>query len=250
MAKPRKTTTLAGEAYDKLRAELLSCRLLPGDPIKINEVSDQLYTNPIAVREALSKLSAEGLVTSEPQKGFRAASVSAAALRDLTRVRIEIESACLRGAIAHGDVGWETEIVGALHRLLRTPLRVETDPQRNTDEWAAAHSRYHEVLVSACDSPLLLWMRHILFAQAERYRRLSVPLAEFDRDLDGEHRELAAAVVARDTTAALLIISRHLQTTTDILLRNELLFTRATPAKRHAGFAAEPKSAQLQASRF
>ncbi len=238
MAKPRKTTTLAGEAYDKLRAELLSCRLLPGDPIKINEVSERWKTNPIAVREALSKLSAEGLVTSEPQKGFRAASVSAVELRDLTRVRIEIEAACLRNAMANGDVGWETEIVAALHRLLRTPLRVEADPQRNHDEWAAAHSRYHEVLVSGCDSPLLLWMRHILFAQAERYRRLSVPLAEFNRDLDGEHRELAAVVVARDAASALHMIAHHLQTTTDILLRNDMLFARTAPLKRREALAA------------
>ena len=106
-------TTLANAAYDRLRANLLSCRLAPGEPVKINELSFMLGTNPIAIREALSKLTSEGLVTSEAQKGFRAAPISAAQLRVLTRVRIEIECLCLKSAIANGDITWESGVVGA-----------------------------------------------------------------------------------------------------------------------------------------
>jgi DNA-binding GntR family transcriptional regulator len=213
-------TTLAKAAYERLRVDLLSCRLAPGEPIKINEISVSLGTNPIAVREALSKLTSEGLVTSEAQKGFRAAPISATALRDLTRVRIEIECLCLKSAIANGDVAWETGIVGALHGLLRTPMHAAGDPQRNNDDWAISHARYHEALVNGCDSPLLLGFRATLFAQSERYRRLSVPLAEFDRDLDGEHRDIANAAVARHGKEAARLMAVHLQTTTDILLKS------------------------------
>jgi DNA-binding GntR family transcriptional regulator len=213
-------TTLANAAYDRLRADLLSCRLAPGEPIKINELSVTLGTNPIAIREALSKLTSEGLVTSEAQKGFRAAPISAGQLRDLTRVRIEIECLCLKSAIANGDIVWETGIVGALHGLLRTPMRAAGDPQRNSDDWAASHARFHEALVKGCDSPLLLGFRATLFAQSERYRRLSVPLAEFDRDLDGEHRDIANAAVARDSEKAAMFMTVHLQTTANILLKS------------------------------
>ncbi len=227
MTRVRKpTVTLAGAAYDKLRADLLSCRLLPGEPIKINEISSSLGTNPIAIREALSKLTSEGLVTSEPQKGFRAAPISVKELRDLTRTRIEIECLCLKSAIANGDVNWETGIVAGLHRLLRTPLRTAGDPCRNDDEWVSVHAQYHQALVDGCDSPLLLGFRVVLYAQSERYRRLSVPLAEFDRDLNGEHTAIAEAVVSRDTGRAVSLMTSHLQTTTDILLQNDLLLSR------------------------
>jgi DNA-binding GntR family transcriptional regulator len=232
MTKTRKpAATLANAAYDKLQADLLSCRLFPGEPIKINEISALLGTTPIAVREALSKLSSEGLVTAEPQKGFRAASISAEALHDLTRVRIEIECICLKSAIANGDVDWETGIVASLHRLLRTPMQEADDPQRISDAWADVHAQYHEALVNGCDSPLLLGIRTMLYAQSERYRRLSAPLAEIERDSNREHREMADAVISRDAAKALALMINHLQTTTDILLGDALLFHRRDVAK-------------------
>lgn len=214
--------TLADVAYERLRADLLACRLRPGDPIRMNEVSAQFGTNLSAVREALSRLAAEGLVISEPQKGFRAAPISVDELRDITAVRIEVEASCLRRAIAKGNVNWETGIVAALHRLLRTPERAADDPRRKSDEWAEAHARFHEALVANCESPCLLRIRSSLFDQSERYRRLSVPLAEFDRDLDREHREIAEAALDRDATQAVQRMTNHLQATADILLQQHI----------------------------
>jgi DNA-binding GntR family transcriptional regulator len=226
------SATLANTAYERLRADLLACRLFPGDPIKINEMSVVLETNPIAIREALSKLSAEGLVTSEAKKGFRAAQVSVDDLLDLTKTRIEIECLCLKSAIARGNVDWETDIVGALHRLLRTSERVPGDKHRNSDEWALQHAKFHEALVGSCESKLMLGIRSTLYAQSERYRRLSIPLAEFDRDIAGEHRALAEAVLARDFSASASLMKAHLQTTTDILIKNKPLFERPERSER------------------
>jgi DNA-binding GntR family transcriptional regulator len=219
MPKTRNTgTTLANEAYDELRSDLLSCRLLPGEAIKINELSVSLGTNPIAIREALSRLTSEGLVTAEAQKGFRAAPISQSELRDLTAVRSEIECICLRNALEAGKLEWEGSIVAALHQLLRTPIHTANDPQRNSDDWAYNHAQFHEALVNACDSPVLLGIRAMLYAKSERYRRLSVPLVRFDRDVEGEHKALAAAVLARDADLATTLMLSHLRVTMDILL--------------------------------
>jgi DNA-binding GntR family transcriptional regulator len=213
--------TLADIAYGKLRADLLACRIAPGAAIRINEASATLGINTIAVREALSKLTSEGLVTAEAQKGFRAAPISAVELRDLTRARIEIECLCLRISIENGNVEWETGIVAALHRLLRTAVCVSDDPKRNNDDWVVNHRLFHEALANGCGNPLLLEFRAMLFAKAERYRRLSVPLASFDRNLDLEHKQLADAVLARDVSLAANLIAAHLQTTANIVLLND-----------------------------
>ena len=220
---------LAKAAYDRLRADLLSCRLFPGAPIQIKETSAALGTNPIAVREALSKLTSEGLVIAEHQKGFRAAPISAEALRDLTRVRTEIEASCLRSAIAHGGVDWETNIVAALHRLVRTPMRAAGDPHRANDDWAAHHARYHEALVGSCDSPMLLHIRDTLYAQSERYRCLSLPLtefgqtAEYDRDVNREHKDIAETVMNRNVDSAIALMAAHFQKTTDMVLESQVM---------------------------
>ena len=73
-------------------------------------------------------------------------------------------------------------------------------------------------LVAACDSPWLLRLRDMLYAQSERYRSLSVPLARAPRDVNGEHKALMDAVLARDATRAHALIEAHLRATMDIVL--------------------------------
>ncbi len=214
--------TLAGIAYEKLRADLLSCRIAPGTQVGIKDLSITLATNPIAIREALSRLSSEGLVVSEPQKGYRAAPISIADLRDLTDVRIKIEAMCLRDAIRNGDEDWEISIVGALHRLQRTKLRDKRDPERASDAWSSAHTKFHEALTSGCASVTLKDIRRQLYARSERYRRLSVPLDLSSRDLHHEHDELARFVLARDEENAVTAMSAHLNMTTTIILQSPI----------------------------
>ncbi len=210
--------SLTQDAYERLRADLLACRLRPGARLKINELCQTLSVSLSAVREALSRLTSEGLVVAEPQRGFRVAPISAEELRDLTAVRAEIEGLCLGRAIAVGDVGWESHLVAAFHRLSRTPEREPQDPQRMNEAWSTAHATYHEALVAACDSPWLLRLRGILYAQSERYRRLSVPLAEIARDLNREHQEIMEAALARDAGRARALMTEHLELTTRVLL--------------------------------
>lgn len=209
-------------AYERLRADLLACRMRPGERLRINELCRALAVSLGAVREALSRLTSEGLVVAEPQRGFSVAPVSAAELRDLTAVRIEIEGSCLRRAIAAGDVAWEGELVAAQHRLSRTSLREPGDDHRVSEDFARAHAEYHRALVAGCNSPWLLRLRDILYAQTERYRRLSVPLAREERDLNREHREIADAALARDADGAVALLASHMGMTTAILLEAAL----------------------------
>ena len=120
-AKPAgKETNLSEAAYLALRADLLACRLPPGARLNIAELSGRLAVSLGAVREALSRLTAEGLAVAEMNRGFRAAPVSESELLDLTGTRIEIETSCLRRSMAVGGVDWEARIVAAHHRLSRT----------------------------------------------------------------------------------------------------------------------------------
>ena len=100
------STNLTQAAYEGLRADLLACRIIPGKKLKIQDLCDRFSVSLGAVREALSRLTSEGLVVAEPQRGFRAAPISAADLVDLTMVRVEIDTLCLKRAIAGGNVDW------------------------------------------------------------------------------------------------------------------------------------------------
>ncbi len=231
------TQNLTQGAYEGLRADLLACRILPGSRLKIQNLCDRFSVSLGAVREALSRLTSEGLVISEPQRGFRAAPISVADLRDLTMVRIEIERLCITRAIAAGTVDWEVKLVAAFHRLSRTPERAVTDPMRSDDEWADAHAAFHWALVGGADSPWLLRIHSQLYAQSERYRRLSVPLGTEERNVGQEHQSIMDAALKRDTAGAVALMTRHLAVTTEILLGADI----ESSAARRAG-AEDPEA--------
>jgi DNA-binding GntR family transcriptional regulator len=133
-------------------------------------------------------------------------------------VRVELETLCLRRAIAFGDVDWEARLVAAAHRLSRTPERDVDDPARSNEDWAQAHSTFHLALVDGCGSPWLLHLHALLYAQSERYRRLSVPFATKERNVDEEHQAIMTATLARDAENATRLLAVHMEATTHILL--------------------------------
>jgi DNA-binding GntR family transcriptional regulator len=209
---------LTEQTYERLRADLLACRIFPGEKLNIDTLSKQMSVSLGAIREALSRLTSEGLVTAERSKGFRATPISAVELVDLTNVRIEIESLCLRRSIANAGGSWEAKLQAAYRKLCRTPPRVASDSRRLSDTYAAAHTAYHEALVSACDSEWLLRIRRLLSTQSERYRRLALPLSSRNRDIPGEHHAIMDAALARDEPRTLALMAEHIQATTQMLL--------------------------------
>ncbi|HVT51884.1 MAG TPA: FCD domain-containing protein [Dongiaceae bacterium] len=239
-ANPKESgVNLTQSAYEQLRADILSCRLLPGSKLKIQELCTRYAVSLGAIREALSRLTSEGLVTAEPQRGFKAAPISPEDLTDLTKVRIEIDSLCLRKAIENGDVDWESRLVAAFHRMSRTPERAAGDPTRSSEDWAEAHAAFHTALVEGCGSPWLMRLHGQLYDQSERYRRLSVSVAPKKRNIGDEHQKIMDAVLARDADKAVKLLAQHLGATTAILLDADLeeLPQRkraAAPARRAA----------------
>lgn len=170
------------------------------------------------LREALTRLTGEGLVESEPQYGFRVRALSTDDLRHLTEARRAIETLVLRQAIEHGGIGWESEVLAAHHRLERTPQMAVDDPSRLSDDWATAHAAFHRVLLSGCPNPRLLAIAESLRESAELYRRWSVPLDHSHRDIPAEHRGVLDAILSHDADVAAARLEAHIQRTTDILL--------------------------------
>jgi DNA-binding GntR family transcriptional regulator len=211
-------TSVTQSAYTRLRELILTGEIPPGEKILLKVLSTQLQVNLSALREALSRLSAEGLVVAEPQRGFRAAPFSLEDLRHLSEARIEIETSCLRQAIDKGDLGWEGRVADAAHQLARLSGKIRNETGGISCEWALAHDRLHFALCSGCDNTWMLRIREMLYTQSERYRSLAGPLAGGTRDIDAEHREIVDASLARDALAACALLAAHLRSTAEILM--------------------------------
>lgn len=214
--------SLTEQTYLQIRDDILSCRHRPGTRLRIKMLCEEMGASLGAVREALSRLAAEGFLESTAQKGFRVSPVSVEDLEDLTKTRIAIEELCLREAIILGGLEWETDIVGAFHRLSRLPDAFAISGATDVQAWSSANETFHSALVSACRSNWLLRIREMLFDQADRYRRLMAISTKVDRDVVGEHRAIMEAALARNADLACTLIAEHLQHTADIVVELSL----------------------------
>jgi DNA-binding GntR family transcriptional regulator len=214
--------SLRAAVIDAIRDELLSGLLPPGQRISVKQLHQRFGKGHSAIREALCQLAAEGMVIVEDQRGFRAAPISADALVDLTRVRVEIECFAIRDAIACGTTEWEAQLLAEFHRLAQTPSRDPADSRRINPVYVGQHRRFHDALIAGCTSD---WIKHFhttLHHHSERYRKLVVSYYSdiHVRDILGEHRAMLEAALARDADLAAQLVTKHINDTATILLRN------------------------------
>jgi DNA-binding GntR family transcriptional regulator len=206
--------TLTSAVLERLRADILSTKLIPGQKLHIAGLAKQFSVSLAAVREALSRLVADGLVQASDQRGFRVSPVSSSDLEDVTRTRIDIESLALRRSIECGDRAWLASVEQAFVALSAVPYRHPDDPNAHNEVWIVRHRVFHRALVNACGSQWLLGFRDILHEQSERYRRLSVRRETGRvRDVEAEHAAIVQAVLGRDADAAVAALTKHFLTT-------------------------------------
>jgi DNA-binding GntR family transcriptional regulator len=212
------------QTYETLKQELLAGMHPPRSKLLIDQIAERFGVSLSAVREALSRLTSDRLVVAEPQRGFTVAPVSAEDLIDLTAVRIDIETRCLRRSILRGNLEWEGRLLDGWHQLSRTPPFLAGGARALNPDWTRLHTRFHDDLIAACDSVWWLRLRDQLFIQAERYRHMSLPYARVERNVDEEHRAILEATLARDANRACEALADHLQRTADILLASNAPF--------------------------
>lgn len=209
--------TRASMAYRQLRNDIISGSLLPGAKLNIRELSELIDTGLSPLREALNRLSAEGLVCQSDNRGFTVRGVSVPELLDLTQARCWLNEIGLRESIKAGDAAWEERILVACHRLGRTQrTRTEDDAGLNP-AWNVEHKNFHQALISACGSPWLIDHCSHLFDSAEQYRSLARLAGVSRNDPRDEHQDIMRAALDRKADVAVELMNAHLRKTADLV---------------------------------
>jgi len=173
--------TLASAIVMELRADIVTCRIKPGEKLNISTIAKRFGVSLAAVREALSRLMAAGLVVAEDQRG---------------------------------DAAWRENVMLAWRALQAIPRTLAHDRGAHNEAWTAMHGQFHAALVSACGLQWLMRFRNTLYEQSERYRRMAVAIKSSGRDIDAEHRAIVEAVLAGDADRATREMARHIERTT------------------------------------
>lgn len=194
----------------QLRHLILSGDIAPGSRLQLEDLRQRFGVSLSPLREALSRLTAEGFVEGRENRGFHAADVSRENLFEITQLRAELEAMALAAAIRRGDDEWEERLVAVFHRLTKLE---STQATHQIDAWEIAHREFHLTLVSACGTPLLPQFCTVLHDQNDRYRRIFLKHNPPQRDVAREHKAILEAVLARDAELASERVRKHVTRT-------------------------------------
>jgi DNA-binding GntR family transcriptional regulator len=193
--------SLTHRAYARLRSDLIGCIHPAESRLNVAKLQKELGVSQAAVREALSRLTSEGLVTIERNAGFRAAPISRSGFHDLTAACANVEIPCLKSAMANGDLQWEGNLLSTYHVASKVLERVVAG-QDDITSYVIHRQSFHETLLAPCNNQWMLWSWRLLYAQHMRYRHTFKALLLFEFNLKGDYAFFIDRVFARDVDAA------------------------------------------------
>lgn len=199
-----------------LRSEIIAGHRPPNARVQLEELRKSFNMSLSPIREGLSHLVAEGFLVAVGQRGYRVAPISVEEFLDLQSVRIDLELKALRESIRLGGEQWEIDLMSAF-RLLQN----FEDQRWGADElanWEERHHGFHEALISACGSPLLMRFCRSLHQMSDPYSRVCLKARDPDRDVIREHRALYESAYARNADRACEILKKHIERTGENVL--------------------------------
>ncbi len=212
-------STRASAVYERLRADITHGALEPGSRLRVEAMCARYEVGASPLREALSRLSAEGLVARSDQRGFSVAPLKWDELPILTRNRVQLEGLALRESIEQRDAAWEDALVLLVHRLARTPRSLSSDHYVPNPAWEALHRDFHSTLLARCPSRWLRAFCDSLADEAYRFRQLAANQAFGSRDVHAEHVAIFEAAIDGRADAALQLLEQHYTRTSALVAR-------------------------------
>src|SRR5665213_1908210 len=204
IGRPRGATA-SSKIYSELRAELLSLARHPGEPISEAEIALSYGVSRTPVREAILKLSDEGLLEIFPQSGIFVSRIPLAALPEAIIIRKALEETTARLAAERAT----TSQILALHSIVERQR--EADVAKDSDAFHQADELFHAMIAEVARHPGIWTLIQQVKVHVDRYRRLTLPQEGRVARAIKEHEAVLRAIEAHDPVAARGAMEFHLE---------------------------------------
>lgn len=209
MSEQPQNLTIAETAYREIRTDILFGRLAPREKLKLDRLKSLYGASVSTLREILNRLASEGLVVAEGQRGFEVAPVSPEDLKEIAALRQLLECYAMELSFAAGDMDWEGRVVAAHHKLQQMERRMIAGDHAASKDWKRYDWEFHQALISACGSRVLMDTHAAVFDKYLRYQMISLTFrGQIAAD---EHRQMLEAALARDAETAKTVLRKHVE---------------------------------------
>jgi len=203
----RRPTPLGDEVYNAIYSQLMSHKIAPGGRISVDNLARELGVSQTPVREALSRLEAQGLVVKTHLIGYSAAEqMDKQRFEQLYELRMLLEPF----AAARAAVHMSKDSMKALEGLANNMKRLERNSSKAAyGQFAQSDSEFHNLIALGSGNELVHAALSNLYTHVHLFRLFYHSRAT--ADANDEHDQIIDALRRRDSDAAATAMRRHLE---------------------------------------
>ncbi|MFZ5783260.1 MAG: GntR family transcriptional regulator [Pseudomonadota bacterium] len=197
--------SLGEEIYGRVKRDILSCILLPGERCSEGQLAEQYGVGKAPIRWALAALSRECLVIARPRQGYTVAPLTIESVNEVFDVRLIIEPAAARMAAGRADTRLLKDIQA------RIAARWKAGDRRSERRWIEANIAFHVEITRAAGNERLTRIASALLDESQRTMHLLTFVFDGVRPMGRDHEDLIDALGRGDGETAERVARRHLE---------------------------------------
>jgi DNA-binding GntR family transcriptional regulator len=201
---------LADQAYRRIHRMIIRCELAPSGEVTQNELAESLGLGRSPVREALARLTAEGLVASRPRFGYQIAPITLADIREIFGLREIVEPAA---------AGLACQLLTDADLQQLDALCVAPDPADDVETIMSRNREFHLLIGRSSGNRRLAEVIERLVWESDRFFFYQFQSGYPMQRVPVEHRRLAEVLRSRDPAEAKRLAATEASATAENLLR-------------------------------
>ncbi|MER8365424.1 GntR family transcriptional regulator [Mesorhizobium sp. M1348] len=182
------------QAYEQLRNDIIACVLRPGEALTEKQIGDRYLIKKATIRAALARLMQEGLVRSEPRRGYVVATLSLRDVNEIFDVRSLIEPEVFRVAASNMTERGLEDIRLAAKKVLKP------ETLRSQIAFLAADRAFRLALAELSGNLRLAHLLDQILDQSARVLHLGFKSRDFTQLIIAQQKELVLACEAGDVS--------------------------------------------------
>jgi DNA-binding GntR family transcriptional regulator len=192
--------------YEVLRDRIVDGELAADTKLVQEQLAERLGVSRTPVRDALTRLASEGLVTLVPGSGYLVNDLTEQDVTDVHQVRESLELLGVRLACGRHSTA-------ELARLRALVEEMAAEDDATSSRHFELNRQFHSALIEPCGNPLLLQMVNSLWDHPvnRRITRSYVHEPAHVSQMVAEHRQIIEAAAEKDVDRLVALVAEHIR---------------------------------------